>query len=405
MKNKILFLFLIFIVLSSLLDAAYLDTGYITWKQPDGTEFIAREWGDEFFNWFETDEGYAIIQDTDGWYYYSKLDNRGEFSPSNKIVGKHKPTGFVKHLKRSMERINYLSAKQNEINQHRLEKYNAYKSEHGSGSNAKNNGDNRITTVESIKLGVFLVDFQVSQRYDYGKHYYDDMLFSQNEYNGEGKREPYDDDPVFGSLNDYIIDQTNGHHDVVGKNGQPVIVNGTDPLDPTKVDWFVLAHDQAYYNNIPYEDTCWSEIMKEIEAEFGLAEIESYDEIGIMFAGDDVSNWFWPSVQNAVLSNGDKKAFFIVPENDRADGDNDFTHIGLVAHEFCHVAFGFFDEYDGQINPGNHCLMAYGENNGPANAGGACPAPINPGYKVDRGWVSPTTIPYDSFDYQIDELG
>jgi len=83
----------------------WIDTGYITWKQPDGTEFTARLWGDEFFSWMETNDGYRITRDFDDWYYYAILDASGEFSPSNSKVGIDNPLTGSLGLERSSGRI------------------------------------------------------------------------------------------------------------------------------------------------------------------------------------------------------------------------------------------------------------------------------------------------------------
>ena len=39
-------------------------------RQPDGVRFRAVQRGDEWLNWVETDEGYTIARDTDGFWYY-----------------------------------------------------------------------------------------------------------------------------------------------------------------------------------------------------------------------------------------------------------------------------------------------------------------------------------------------
>ncbi len=45
--------------------------------QPDGTTFIARSWGDEWQNGFETIDGYTVLKDDDGWWVYGFLDKDG----------------------------------------------------------------------------------------------------------------------------------------------------------------------------------------------------------------------------------------------------------------------------------------------------------------------------------------
>ncbi|MBC8198110.1 MAG: hypothetical protein H8E60_09520 [Candidatus Marinimicrobia bacterium] len=52
---------IIFIVIFlSILFSVYIDSGYTTFIQPNGVEFIGRKWGDEFFHWLETEDGYRF---------------------------------------------------------------------------------------------------------------------------------------------------------------------------------------------------------------------------------------------------------------------------------------------------------------------------------------------------------
>ncbi|MBQ2219432.1 MAG: hypothetical protein II417_01395, partial [Elusimicrobia bacterium] len=62
-------------------------------KQPDGTEINIRLLGDEFYSWFEDDNGYTIIQDTQTKVWsYAQQNDFGELEPSVNLVGKIKPT-------------------------------------------------------------------------------------------------------------------------------------------------------------------------------------------------------------------------------------------------------------------------------------------------------------------------
>lgn len=216
-------------------------------------------------------------------------------------------------------------------------------------------------------------------------------MFSEGTYYGT---RPGDLDQIFGSLNDYIIDQTNSNHNLVGRNGQPVIINDADPNDPNLVEWMILQHDREYYNDLTHQSVFINTIIQEIEAEYGINELKSYNVIGFIFAGNNTSGYFGAAARAAQLSDGTYVLTFRVPEFDVGS----VVHIGLIAHEFSHQAFGLQDEYKGEINPGTHCLMANGLYNGPNGASGSCPAPINLGYKVDLGWVIPEIITKGTFD-------
>lgn len=73
--------------------------------QPDGTTFSGRQWGDEWQNGVETDAGYAILQDSDGWWVYAAPAADGTLSPALQmgaqrlVVGKDDPQGLSLHLR------------------------------------------------------------------------------------------------------------------------------------------------------------------------------------------------------------------------------------------------------------------------------------------------------------------
>ncbi|MFQ6092314.1 MAG: M6 family metalloprotease domain-containing protein, partial [bacterium] len=84
----------------------------ITVTQPDGTPIQIRLFGDEWYSWAETEDGYTVIQDEDGWWRYAQLDEKGRFIPSDIEVspkGVRKSAeiqftkGLRKHLRESQE--------------------------------------------------------------------------------------------------------------------------------------------------------------------------------------------------------------------------------------------------------------------------------------------------------------
>ena len=44
-------------------------------KQPDGSELTIRIYGDEWFHYTTTDDGYLLLQKKDGAYEYAKFEN------------------------------------------------------------------------------------------------------------------------------------------------------------------------------------------------------------------------------------------------------------------------------------------------------------------------------------------
>ena len=74
-------------------------------SQPDGTEFQATAWGDEWLNGVETIQGYTIDKDTEtGYWYYVLPESEIRSAPQYKeaqrlIVGQDDPSGLPKHIR------------------------------------------------------------------------------------------------------------------------------------------------------------------------------------------------------------------------------------------------------------------------------------------------------------------
>ena len=72
----------LFAMCSSVALAVPAGGGIGTVKQPDGTEIQGRLFGDEFYNWNETADGYVIIRGDDGWWRYAVKDANGDLVAS-----------------------------------------------------------------------------------------------------------------------------------------------------------------------------------------------------------------------------------------------------------------------------------------------------------------------------------
>jgi len=70
-------------------------------SQPDGTKIRIIRFGDEWQNWYETEDGYTVIKDKDsGWWYYAEPDETDGIKKSSHAVGIVKPeeNNIKKHL-------------------------------------------------------------------------------------------------------------------------------------------------------------------------------------------------------------------------------------------------------------------------------------------------------------------
>ena len=77
--------------------------GFRVFDQPDGTKFIAQLKGDEHFHFAETEDYYAILRNSEGWWTYAnKVD--GMLVPTMFIVGKDQ-CPFRKGLRSDIDKI------------------------------------------------------------------------------------------------------------------------------------------------------------------------------------------------------------------------------------------------------------------------------------------------------------
>lgn len=101
--KKLLILTLILLFVGSVLLAVPARPGFRVFEQPDGTKFIAQLKGDEHFHFAETEDRYAIIRNSEGWWTYAnKVD--GLLVPSLFIVGKDNPP-FPKNLRPDPDKV------------------------------------------------------------------------------------------------------------------------------------------------------------------------------------------------------------------------------------------------------------------------------------------------------------
>lgn len=69
-------------------------------KQPDGTSFLARQWGDERLHGWETAGGYTIVkEEASGFWCYAQRDEQGRLVSTGIRVNGKPPADIVKHLR------------------------------------------------------------------------------------------------------------------------------------------------------------------------------------------------------------------------------------------------------------------------------------------------------------------
>jgi hypothetical protein len=245
MKKLLQILILVFLTLSdyTILKAAPFDTGMITLQQPDRTEFIGRIWGDEFFWWAETEDGYRFVQSGDGWYYYAELDEDGEFTPSKYKVGIDSPPESSFQLARTQTRID-------EINENIEAFYEQIKLNREWYAEKQAEADAQSQSVVTLKIAIILIEFTDVKHFEdetyrpdgYTTADFDSMMFSYNYWIGSGINSPHpEQEEVFGSFRDYWNQMSKGKLNIIGK-----VVNPDNDEDGIP-EWLEADSTRGYY--------------------------------------------------------------------------------------------------------------------------------------------------------------
>ncbi|MBA4313215.1 MAG: hypothetical protein C0417_11360 [Chlorobiaceae bacterium] len=390
--------------------AAPFDTDFVTWHQPNGVTFIARLWGDEFFSWFETQDGYRIYRSADGWYYYAKLDAIGEYTASTSRVGIEPPLASSYKLERSASRIA-------QINQRIYEFNHAYQS---NTLPKRQTPDGLMSAIpETLKLGVILVEFQDTLHYNpnvypriggYLKSDFENELFSQNYWYAPAESlQQYPNSPhpegdrVYGSMRDYYYQMSRGNFILKGQ-----VVNPVNPQTGVP-KWIKLNNTRAYYHGTVHDVLAHEAIQKALDSGYisnTPGQSNYYDKKTVIYAGAGDSHG--ALMVHAEAING---TYYQMPERHGLHIYQEnvaFMHFGTHAHEFGHL-IGFYDEYLGGA-VGNDCdctdlydfdLMALGIYNGPQEKG-ECPATLNPYVRIQNNWIpTPTLVSNDLTNLKV----
>ncbi|MFA6614274.1 MAG: hypothetical protein WCS83_05790, partial [Endomicrobiia bacterium] len=150
--------------------------------QPDGTKIKIKIKGDEFYHWFEDNDGYTILKDTEtkSWVYAIK-NNNSYLEKSDKIVGKIQPSSLG--IQKSMKDNSVIN---NSIQ--KIKKYTLSTSKITTSSIQKT-----LPSTGTIKNLVILVEFSDKS-----------MEFSQTEIYNLFNKTNYTTDGAVGSVKDFF---------------------------------------------------------------------------------------------------------------------------------------------------------------------------------------------------------
>lgn len=313
--------------------------GTYTVYQPDGTSFLARCYGDEFYKMKTTTGGHAIMQEEDGWWCYAQFDQSGERVSSGCRVGKDVPVNVLSQSSNIPRDIlaEKAHSKRLTVNSNRQplmrRLMQAPQAETKSGSEA-------IT-----KRGIIILAEFSDVRFKFNKNNFIDLL-TKDGYNYNG---------ATGCAKEYF-------------NAQ---FEGTVNFEFEVSDIITLANNRAYYggNDRNGDDKNPAQMVKEAcEAADANINFSQYDQDGdgvidnvfVFFAGEDEAEGFdedciwshawWVKSGAGIRCTLDGKTLdsyactseLSLQSNGRT---TDMTGIGTFCHEYSHT-LGLPDLYD-----------------------------------------------------------
>ena len=350
--------------------------------QPDGTKIKIKIKGDEFYHWFEDNDGYTILKDTEtkSWVYAIK-NNNSYLEKSDKIVGKIQPSSLG--IQKSMKDNSVIN---NSIQ--KIKKYTLSTSKITTSSIQKT-----LPSTGTIKNLVILVEFSDKS-----------MEFSQTEIYNLFNKTNYTTDGAVGSVKDFFNE---------------ISYNSLN-VESIVTDIVTLDNGYAYYgaNDSHGDDIRPREMVKEALSKlnsqgFDFTQADSdgdgwVDMLTVLHSGcgeeasSDTNN-IWShrwEIQTTFTTHDNikLKEYMTVPERRGSESSTiGIIRIGVICHELTHLlympdlAIYVPDLYDTSYNSnglGKFCLMASGSWNG---SSGNRPAHPCAWIKYRLGWINTQT--------------
>ena len=345
-----------------------------TFSQPDGTTFQGYVRGNGVAHYIETEDGYTLLQDNDGFYKYAISIGNGDLAVTNM---RSNPSN-----QRSAQETTLL----NSIDKHLRytgEAFRTLLSERPQPTS----GEPQLVfpSTGTRKALLLLVDYP-DQLATYSLQDFDNLA-NQTGYNVNGQT---------GSFRDYYIDISYG-----------ALVINTDLQG-----WFTAPNNRATYGRDAGYAAATDLIRFAVdEAEAAGTDFSQYDGDGdgrvdvvmVIHSGrgteesgdyDDIwsHRWVMSGGGNAVTYDGVLVNDYIIQAEKY--GSTNITNIGVLCHEFGH-ALGLPDLYDtdgSSSGIGRWGLMSGGS----WNNAGRTPAQMSAWCKEELGWMNPTVLTNDN---------
>ena len=361
MKRIILFIMFFVFYFTGYLFAVPASPDFAEIKQPDGKTFKARLKGDEFYHWYESEDGYTIIKDTSTKFWkYAKKHKFGHLEKSEYIAGKDIPVDIRKGLKDEEMLLKAAN------NRHQTEMQNRASDlkQKEFINRAASFGSNNKSVVVNEKNLVILVEFadkkftflpeQINDLYNQKNYTYDGAVGSVKDYFDEISYNNFDMEFIVSTFV-VTLDKSYVYY---GENDS----SGSDKHPREMVEEAIAKLDEAGFNFAQADGNGdgWVDILTVVHAGCG----EEYTGAD----SNDIWSHQW-SIHSVYTTKDNKKISKYIAVPERRGSENSkvgLVRIGVIAHELLHI-FGIPDLYDTTYKSkglGSFCLMAHGLWNG-----------------------------------------
>ena len=207
--------FIIYIIIN-VLQGVSAPPHVVNIEQLDGSKIPVRMHGHEYYNWIETIDGHVIQLGDDGNWYYSELDDHGNYVTSNVLVTYPAPfdLSIPIHLKEKSPKVRKLSNK------------------HGKETSSHDFLLRENFADASLKPLVLLVDFD-DEEHTYTASQFEHLIFAEDLSPNEAGF-PSDHVDYTMSVRDYYDEISNGKQQIIGGSG-------------SVIDWQRAKNNYSYY--------------------------------------------------------------------------------------------------------------------------------------------------------------
>lgn len=378
-SNRLLLLLHLILFHFYIANAVPAKPGPINYTQPDGSVVVLHLYGDEFYNYKTTTDGYLVVEDANGYINYAKADKNGKISSLNMRSNNEN--------NRSKQELEFVSRLTKPTNFTQFSEEKKSKLESVSKRSTSSVAPRKAFPLSGNPRSlVILVNFSDKNFVISNSQQSFTNLLNQPGYLANGGT---------GSAKDYFRDNSSGAFD-------PIF----DVVGP-----YTLSNNMAYYGQNSSGDDIRSRQMiidactKADEAGVDFTQYDTdndgyVDNIFVYYAGYNEaeggnSNTIWP--HRWVLANTSTKFdgkiiydYACTSELKGTSGSN-MCGIGTFVHEFGHV-LELPDFY--ATNNGTHHTLSYWDvmDAGPYNNSGRTPPAYSAYERFFLGWLTPTEL-------------